>query len=80
MAPKRKASRPKQPRRRPAGGPAQTKFSSEHYRELGADQTVDREREFGERGFPAHGPSLGEEEEATPTVPTPIPSERSEER
>lgn len=78
MAAKRKGARPKQPRRGPQPAPSETKFSSEHYRELGADQTEDREREFGARGFPAHGPSLGEEEEATPAVPEPIPSERRE--
>lgn len=77
MALQRKRNRPKQPRRRPLSSP-RTTFSSEHYRELGAEKTLQREHELGERGFPAHGPSLGDEDE-TASVPEPLPSERPHE-
>ena len=37
-------------------------FSPEHYRELGAEETAVREKGFEERGFPATGPELGNED------------------
>lgn len=76
MALQRKRDRSKTPRRRPS---AQTKFSRQHYRELGSEKTLLRERDFDVRGFPATGPSLGEEDMETPSIPEPLPSERPQE-
>lgn len=69
MASKRKKSRQRRAERT-------TQFSARGYRELSAARTEEREREFSALGFPPHGPSLGDEDEI-PTVPQPIPSERS---
>lgn len=62
MAAKRKPTTKKQ-----ASAPS-AKFSVEHYRELGGEETAVRERGFVERGSSPRGPELGEDE-ASPTGP-----------